>query len=218
MFGYPSRSNHIARPRHAVFGGWGMSSGAYSPGPGALFGQAGAMAPQGGRNIQAGGCNVPPPGCGPDYQLRAMYPNMPPLTSQAWQQVAACVACNAQGEADKRKTAFGVDSGAVLIAAAGAATITVSPQKRMIPERLYLTATQAANFLINSIDAGVESLLATTGAISAAIFIQNSELIALKSVVMDVGMTFSVAVTNIDVAAHRFTATATGKPVAAGVG
>ncbi len=212
--------------------------GGYYPPPGASFGygsrgaydrQAGALFGWGHRGI-AGGANGCPPSAAmvppanvlvpaaeqacmvpPQQQL---YPNMGPLTPAAWQQVAACTLCGAQQEADKKKTAFGVDSGGVaLIAGAASATILVRPQKQLIPERLVMSETMAANFLITDIDAGVESLLATTGPISAALFVQDSTVLALKSIVMTVGMDFSVGVTNITAAPLRFTTTVVGKPV-----
>ncbi len=203
--------------------------GGYYPPPGATFGYgargvtAGALFGYG--HAGAAGACGPPPGIAPQLaQVPApcanpgpqamLYPNMGPLTPQSWQNVAACTLCGAQQEADKKKTAFGVDSGGVaLIAGAASATILVRPQKQMIPERLVMSETMAGNFLITDIDAGVESLLATTGPISAALFVQDSTVLALKSIVMTVGMDFSVGVTNITAAPLRFTTTVVGKPV-----
>jgi len=145
------------------------------------------------------------------------WPGMPPLTDKAIQDAAACVACGAQRHADDLSTIYGVDSGAALIPAGAAALIVVTPQKRHIPERIVLSTAMAAAFIINSIDAGVESVLATTGPISAAIFVQDSTAGNFKSVIMDVGMDFSVGVTNISGAAARFTATVRGKPVPPGL-
>ena len=202
-------------PPGAVFG-YG-SRGVYDRAAGALFGY--------GHNGAAGACGPPPPvasslaqPCVQPGPQAMLYPNMGPLTPGAWQQVAACTLCGAQQEADKKKTAFGVDSGGVaLIAAAASATILVRPQKQMIPERLVMSETMAGNFLITDIDAGVESLLATTGPISAALFVQDSTVLALKSIVMTVGMDFSVGVTNITAAPLRFTTTVVGKPVPVGM-
>ncbi len=207
-------------PPGATFGYGGNATGTYNRAAGALFGYghqarlSPAMVEQPQQIVAVpngpGPCDVPPP-CGPQ---QALYPNMPPLSGAAWQQVAACTLCGAQQEADKLKSAFGVDSGGVLLIAAGAsATILVRPQKTMIPERLVMSETMAGNFLITDIDAGVESLLATTGPISAALFVQDSTVLALKSVMMTVGMDFSVGVTNITGAPLRFTTTVVGKPV-----
>lgn len=105
---------------------------------------------------------------------------------------------------------FGVDSGAVLVGVGATATITVSPQKRNIPQKLFLTAAVATAFLINDIRTGVDPVLATNGAISAAIFIQDSTAAVFRAVICEVGMDFSVTVTNISLAAARFTATVAG--------
>lgn len=105
---------------------------------------------------------------------------------------------------------FGVDSGAVLILAGATATITVSPQKRNIPEKMFLTAAVATAFLINDIRVGVDPVLATTGSISAAIFIQDSTSAVFRAVICEVGMDFSVTVENISAAAARFVSTVVG--------
>jgi hypothetical protein len=112
---------------------------------------------------------------------------------------------------------FGVDSGAVAIAAAASATITVSPQKRNIPQKMFLTAAVATAFLINDIRVGVEPVLATNAAISAAIFIQDSTAAVFRAVICEVGMDFSITVTNISAAGARFTATVCGTWLPAGL-
>ena len=106
---------------------------------------------------------------------------------------------------------YGVDSGAANIAAAATATLTVTPQKRHIPQRITLTAAVAGNFVIGDIRSGVEPILATVGNISAAVFIQDSTVPPFRSVVMEVGMDFSITVTNVTGAAQRFTCTVLGK-------
>ncbi len=118
-------------------------------------------------------------------------------------------------DAEVRPIIYGVDSGE-LIPVDASAVITVTPQKRHIPEKLVLTQVIAGSFVINAIAAGVEPVLATTGPISAAIFVQDSTSAAFKSVVMDVGMDFSVGVTNISNAPARFISTVVGRPVPAG--
>lgn len=106
---------------------------------------------------------------------------------------------------------YGIDSGAANIAAAATATLTVTPQKRHIPQKIVLSANVANNFVVADIRAGVEPILITVGAISAAVFIQDSTIPPFRSVVMEVGMDFSITVTNVTGAAARFTATVLGK-------
>lgn len=106
---------------------------------------------------------------------------------------------------------YGVDSGAVAIPVGATATITVAPQVRHIPRRLVLTSNVASNFLINDIRVGVNPVLATTGSISAAIFIQDSTAPDFRATVCDVGQDFSVQVTNISGAPNRFTTTVLGR-------
>lgn len=107
---------------------------------------------------------------------------------------------------------YGVDSGANNIAAGATATLTVTPQKRHIPQRIVLSANVANTFVINDIRSGVEPILITVGAMSAAVFIQDaSQTPPFRSVVMEVGMDFSIQVTNVTGSAARFTATVIGK-------
>lgn len=215
-------------PPGAVFGQ--RSSGVYSPPPGGVFGYGHyGRTPQWGHN-RFGAC-APPPGCEPcppqrqkqlDQLLQTLrfggrWPHMPDLGPCAEQGAAALVQAAAQRHADDLTTYYGVDSGPALIANGATALITVIPQKRHIPEKLSLTEAMASGFLITQITAGVEPVLATTGPISAAIFIQDSTAPAFKSVVMDVGMQFTVGVTNISGAGARFTATVIGKPVPPGL-
>lgn len=142
---------------------------------------------------------------------------MPALNECSQQEAAAAIIASAQRHADDLTVYYGVDSGAVLVPAGATALVTVTPQKRHIPEKLSLTEAMASAFLITGIFAGVEPVLATTGPISAAIFVQDSTAPAFKSVIMDVGMDFTVGVTNITAAAARFTTTVIGKPVPAGL-
>lgn len=106
---------------------------------------------------------------------------------------------------------YGIDSGAANIAAGATATLTVTPQKRHIPQKIVLSQTVANNFVVTDIRAGVEPILATVGAISAAVFIQDSYTPPFRAVVMEVGMDFSITVTNTTGGAARFTATVLGK-------
>ena len=213
-------------PAPGAFFGASRGSGVYTPAPQAFFGQAGAMVPPQNHYMTA---DCPPHAAPIDpckmQELASMlrhphgqWPNMPPLGDGALQAAAACVVCGAQQHADDLSIVYGVDSGAVLIAVGATATITVTPQKRHIPEKLVLSEAIAGSFLINGIFAGVEPVLATTGAISAAIFVQDSTAGQFKSVIMDVGMDFSVQVTNISGAPARFTTTVVGKPIPPGLG
>ena len=192
-------------PPGAFFGN--RSTGVFTRTGAGYFGAAhpGALAHQ--------GCAPPP--C-PTRGVPAQWPNMAPLSAAGRADAAQCVVCNAQIHADSLVTIYGVDSGAVLIPAATTATVTVTPQKRHIPEKLVMSEAIASSFLITGIFAGVEPVLATTGAISAAIFVQDSTSASFKSVIMDVGMDFSVGVTNIAGAPARFTTTVVGKPVPPG--
>ena len=146
------------------------------------------------------------------------WPNMPTLTPAGLQDASSCVICHAQTHADDLSILYGVDSGGVtLIPGAGTADVIVTPQKRHIPERLIMSEAMSAAFLIDGIFAGVEPVLATTGPMSAAMFVQDSTLGNFKSVVMDVGMDFTVSVTNISGGAARFTTGVKGKPVPPGM-
>lgn len=215
-------------PPGAVFG-QRASSGVYSPAPGGVFGYG--RAPQPGYNRFGGGnCNPCGDPCAPGQpsgdrlqdllqtlRYGGRWPQMPLMNPCAEQGAAALVAAHAQRHADDLTHYYGVDSGPALIGIGLTAQITVIPQKRHIPEKLSLTEAMASNFLITGIFAGVEPVLATTGPISAAIFIQDSTAPAFKSVIMDVGMQFTVGVTNISGAPARFTSTVMGKPVPPGL-
>lgn len=115
-------------------------------------------------------------------------------------------------------TIYGIDSGAAGVGAGVTATLTVTPQKRHVPVRIVLGAATAAAFVITDIRAGVEPILSTVGAISAAIFIQDATAPNFRSVVMEVGMDFSVTVTNITGANARFTVTVVGSFVPSYIG
>ena len=104
-------------------------------------------------------------------------------------------------------TIYGLDSGVAGVGAGVTATLTVTPQKRHIPVRIVMGGATAAAFVVTDIRAGVEPILSTVGAISAAIFIQDATAPNFRSVVMEVGMDFSITVTNITGANVRFTAT-----------
>lgn len=109
---------------------------------------------------------------------------------------------------------YGLDSGAAGIPATTTSTLSTSPQKRNIPTRLVVSQTVANNFVLSDIRVGVEPVLATTQALSMAIFVQDSTAPNFRAVVAEVGMDVSVTVTNISGAAARFTSTIVGAYIA----
>lgn len=109
---------------------------------------------------------------------------------------------------------YGLDSGAAGIAAGTTSTLSTSPQKRNIPTRLVVSQTVANNFVLSDIRVGVEPVLATTQALSMAIFVQDSTAPNFRAVVAEVGMDVSVTVTNISGAGARFTSTIVGAYIA----
>lgn len=106
---------------------------------------------------------------------------------------------------------YGVDSGAANIGAGATATLTVTPQKRHIPTTIRLSSNVADRFAITDIRVGVEPVLATVGAISAAIFIQDSEAPAFRATVCEIGTDFSITVENMTGAPARFLCTVVGR-------
>lgn len=109
---------------------------------------------------------------------------------------------------------YGLDSGAAGIAAGVTAAISSSPQKRNVPQRIVVSQTVANNFVLSDIRVGVEPVLATTSALSMAIFVQDSTAPNFRAVVCEVGMDFTVEVTNVTGANARFTATVVGAYIA----
>ena len=105
---------------------------------------------------------------------------------------------------------FGLDSGAAGIGASTTANLATSPQKRNIPKRLIVSENIASNFVLSGAFVGVEPILATTSNISMAAFVQDSNIPAFRSVINEVGMDFSLTVTNIGGATQRFVATVIG--------
>lgn len=119
-----------------------------------------------------------------------------------------------QGEAPM----FGLDTGAAGVAAAAQATIVVTPQRRNIPTRITLSQNVANAFVIDRLVVGAENLLSTAASISAATFVQDSTAPNFRSPVMEVGMDFSISVTNVTGAVQRFTATVHGRFLPSGWG
>lgn len=105
---------------------------------------------------------------------------------------------------------YGLDTGSTNVAAAATVSVSTTPQKRHIPKKISLTSTVAGNFILSDIRVGVEPVLATTGNISLAIFIQDSTSPPFRAVLCEVGMDFTVVVTNVNAAGQRFTATVIG--------
>lgn len=107
---------------------------------------------------------------------------------------------------------YGLDSGAPGVPSGAGSTVTLStsPQKRNVPTRLVVSQTVANSFVLSDIRVGVEPVLATTQALSMAIFVQDSTAPNFRAVVAEVGMDVSVTVTNITGATVRFTATIVG--------
>jgi hypothetical protein len=93
------------------------------------------------------------------------------------------------------------------IAGGASGTPTANPQKRNQPRRLFLSESVADNFLIDSLEVGVENLLATSGQISAAIFIPNSNVGDFRRVVCDPVISVTARVTNISGAVATFAST-----------
>lgn len=105
---------------------------------------------------------------------------------------------------------YGIDSGAAGVAAGTTASLSTSPQKRHVPQKIVVSQTVANNFVLSDIRVGVEPVLATTSNLSMAIFVQDSTAPSFRAVPCEVGMDFTVEVTNITGAAARFTATVVG--------
>lgn len=101
---------------------------------------------------------------------------------------------------------YGFDSVAP-IAPGASVTVTANPQLKNQPRRLFLSQTLADSFLIEDIQVGVMPLLATTGPISPACFIPNSNVPNFKRLINEVNQPVAVTVTNIGAAPLRFTAT-----------
>jgi len=141
------------------------------------------------------------------------YPNMPQPSQAVMEAVQACVLCNAQTKADNQKVPFGIDSGAAPLVAAGAAvTITVSPQRACVPERILMSDGLTGQIAINSILAGVDNVLASTTPMSAALFRADVTVSAFKSILVTPGLDFSVQLTNISADAIRVLGTVLGMP------
>ena len=105
-----------------------------------------------------------------------------------------------------RRVPLGVDSGPVLIAAGATVEIEQTPQVKFRPERLTVTDTIADFFLINDIKVGKDSMLPSTDPITASVFKSAATDVQLAFKTCQIGQKIVISVTNVDVAAHRFTA------------
>lgn len=105
---------------------------------------------------------------------------------------------------------FGLDSGSAGIASNVTAALSASPQKRNLPVRITVTQNIANNFVCSDIRVGVEPILATTSNISLAVFQQDSTAPNFRAVVNEVGMDFTMELTNVTGATARFVATVVG--------
>lgn len=105
---------------------------------------------------------------------------------------------------------YGLDSGTTPIAAGATASLTTTPQKRHIPKRIFCSQIVANNFVLSDIRVGVEPVLATTANISLAVFVQDSTSPPFRAVICEIGMDFTVVVTNVGGAGARFVATVLG--------
>lgn len=92
---------------------------------------------------------------------------------------------------------FGLDSGAAGVNGGITVTISTPPQKRCLPHRITVGDATITNFGCSAISIGVEPVLITTGLMSLAVFRSDSVSPSFRSVPLDVGMDFSMTVTNI---------------------
>ncbi len=122
----------------------------------------------------------------------------------AWPSVAYSVST---GEPTKRHP--GIPAGAT-------ATVTTTPHARHTPVRFIVDGSCSHWFTIRQLNAGVESLIqgrngGPDGGISASVFLpEASPAVALRPVLMEVGMDFSVTMTNISNEGRPFRAAVIG--------
>lgn len=104
----------------------------------------------------------------------------------------------------KREYPLGLDSGAVLIAAGAAFTVTVFPQVTFRGERLVVDSSIAAFFNITNVVVGKNSQLVTPDPVPASAFSEVSVGVRLLLDTSNIGNVISVSGVNVDVAPHRF--------------
>jgi len=97
------------------------------------------------------------------------------------------------------------------VAAGAAAIITQRPQTLFQPSRVVIPAAIAGFFIVNDIKIGKNSQFTASGSLPAALFSELSVGVALAMDAAQIAQDIVLAVTNIDVAAHRFVAAMIGE-------
>ena len=144
------------------------------------------------------------------------YPNPGPFSCPPWGG-GKCSPCAPQTRADLTELArgedqpFGLDTGAIDVPSGATATISTSPQKPCIPNRVTVGDSVSDNFACSAISVGVEPVLITVGNMSMAIFKSAATAPAFRSVPLVPGVDFSMTVTNISQNDLRYLATVMAK-------
>lgn len=103
-----------------------------------------------------------------------------------------------------RRLPLGLDSGAVLIAAGAQVNVIVTPQKPFRVESLIVDPTSAPSFQVLNVAVGTDSQFVTAAPIIASVFVPNSMNVGLKGDTCQMGMSITVSVLNVSLAAARF--------------
>lgn len=82
------------------------------------------------------------------------------------------------------------------VAAATTVTVTAFPQRKFRTERFLFAGSVAANFTVDELKVGQESMLVQTGNIPAELFSQLGVGVALQGYIARPGVTVSLTVTN----------------------
>lgn len=148
----------------------------------------------------------------PGLQLRpgAFARPAGPALSPAYNPVLQALAENPLEAARGDDVYYGLDTGSAGVNGGSTASLSTTPQKRHIPKRMTVSSTVANNFVISDIRVGVEPVLATTSNMSMAIFIQDATAPSFRAVICEVGMDFTIVITNVTGANARFTASVVG--------
>lgn len=166
--------------------------------------------------VGAHGMACPPANAlGPEAVNRIVH-GAPALSPMAQQGVVAGAAALVAGareiEAQSTKEWFGIDSGAAALIAAGAVVnVTVSPQRNVVPERLWCSDLVANTFSVRRIVCGADEILAATVGIPMSVFRSDALSPYFRGYAMTVGMDFTVEVENAGGAPARFQAAISGK-------